>query len=61
MSNILFLEIFGAVESVKAASDLYSPLSGKVKSVNEQLQDSPEIINESPTDKGIMIERYRQT
>lgn len=40
------------VESVKAASDLYSPLSGTVCEVNEELEDSPELVNESPFEKG---------
>ncbi len=39
-------EEFGAVESVKAASDLISPVSGEVIEVNEALEDSPELINE---------------
>jgi len=39
-------EEFGAVESVKAASDLISPVSGKVVEVNTQLEDKPELINE---------------
>ena len=39
---------FGVVESVKAASDLYAPITGKVVDVNEDLADSPEAINEDP-------------
>lgn len=39
---------FGAVESVKAASDLYSPVSGTVVAVNEQLEDAPELLNADP-------------
>ena len=39
-------EEFGAVESVKAASDLISPISGKVVEINEALSDSPELIND---------------
>ncbi|WP_027966928.1 glycine cleavage system protein GcvH [Halomonas halocynthiae] len=39
---------FGVVESVKAASDLYSPVTGEVLEVNEALEDAPESINESP-------------
>ncbi len=39
-------EEFGAVESVKAASDLVSPVSGKVVEVNDKLEDQPELINE---------------
>lgn len=39
-------ESFGALESVKAASDLYSPVSGRVVAVNEELEDAPEKVNE---------------
>jgi glycine cleavage system H protein len=39
-------EEFGAVESVKAASDLYSPVSGTVVEINEALEDAPELLNE---------------
>ena len=38
----------GAVESVKAASDIYAPVSGEVIAINEELEDAPETINESP-------------
>ena len=41
-------EEFGAVESVKAASDLISPVSGTVIEVNEALEDEPELLNEDP-------------
>ena len=41
-------ENFGAVESVKAASDLIAPISGKVIEVNEAIDDEPELINEDP-------------
>ena len=41
-------EDFGAVESVKAASDLISPVSGTVVEINEALNDSPELINQDP-------------
>ncbi|WP_017926926.1 glycine cleavage system protein GcvH [Thioalkalivibrio sp. HL-Eb18] len=40
------------VESVKAASDVYAPLSGEVTEANEELADSPEKVNESPFDEG---------
>ncbi len=43
---------FATVESVKAASDVYAPLSGKVIAVNEILNDNPETINQSPYDEG---------
>ncbi|MGB9813370.1 MAG: glycine cleavage system protein GcvH [Thermovenabulum sp.] len=48
-------EVFGTIESGKVASDLYAPLSGKVIEVNEELADSPELVNESPYEKGWMI------
>ncbi len=41
-------ETFGAVESVKAASDLYAPVSGKVIEVNSALEDEPELLNSDP-------------
>lgn len=40
------------VESVKASSDVYAPLSGRVTEVNKELEKSPEIVNSSPQDKG---------
>ena len=40
------------VESVKAASDVYSPLTGEIVEINESLNDNPEIINASPYDDG---------
>ena len=42
----------GVVESVKAASDIYSPVSGVICAINEQLEESPEIVNDSPYDQG---------
>lgn len=47
-------EEFGAVESVKAASDLYSPVSGKVIEINEDLEDAPELLNEDAFANWIM-------
>lgn len=47
--------VFGSVESVKAVSDLFAPLSGKVVKVNSPLADSPEYVNEDPYDEGWMI------
>ncbi|MGD9604702.1 MAG: glycine cleavage system protein GcvH [Bacilli bacterium] len=41
-------EEFGAVESVKAASDLLAPLSGKIVAINEEVVDGPELINQDP-------------
>ena len=49
-------EVFGSVESVKAVSDLFAPLSGTVVKVNSPLGDSPEYVNEDPYDEGWMIQ-----
>jgi len=46
---------FGSIESVKAASDLYSPVSGSVIVVNEALEGAPEFVNKSPYDDGWML------
>ncbi|OWM85688.1 glycine cleavage system H protein 2, mitochondrial [Punica granatum] len=46
---------FGAVESVKATSDIISPVSGKVVKVNQELSDSPGLVNLSPYEKGWII------
>ena len=43
-------EVLAGIESVKAASDIYAPVSGKVTKVNELLNDTPEIVNESAED-----------
>ncbi|NEU30109.1 glycine cleavage system protein GcvH [bacterium LRH843] len=48
-------EPFGSVESVKTVSELYAPISGKVVEVNEELDDSPELVNESAYEKAWMI------
>src|SRR5437899_13041789 len=47
---------FGVVESTKAVSELFAPLSGKVTKVNQALVDAPEQINDDPYEKGWMIE-----
>ncbi len=49
-------EEFCVVESVKSVSELYAPLSGKIVKVNDKLDDSPEIINESPYEEGWLVE-----
>ena len=46
---------FGVIESVKAAFDLYAPVSGEVIEINEELEDAPELVNEAPYDAGWMI------
>lgn len=46
---------FSLVESVKAASDIYAPVSGMVIEINEELSDRPELINEEPYDSGWIV------
>ncbi|EGR0788003.1 glycine cleavage system protein GcvH [Vibrio vulnificus] len=48
-------ESFSLVESVKAASDIYAPVTGEVVEVNEELSDSPELINEEPYEGGWIV------
>jgi glycine cleavage system H protein len=48
-------EPYGTVESVKAVSDLVAPVSGTVEEVNEEVQSSPEILNEDPFGKGWLL------
>ena len=67
LGDIVFLELpdegtavekgktFGVVESVKAVSDLYAPVSGKVVQVNADLVDTPEAVNQEPYGRGWMI------
>jgi glycine cleavage system H protein len=68
LSDVVFVEIavslkdmvkkgglLGTVESVKAASDINFPVSGKVVSINESLSDSPELVNTDPYDKAWMV------
>ena len=49
-------EDFGVVESIKAVSDIYAPVSGTVTAVNDDLVDAPELINEAPYGDGWLIE-----
>ncbi|MBE9487266.1 MAG: glycine cleavage system protein GcvH [Desulfuromonadales bacterium] len=46
---------FGVVESVKAVSDIYSPVSGEVVEINDELPDEPEVLNTSPYEDGWML------
>lgn len=48
-------DTFGSVESVKTVSELYAPISLVVVEVNEELEDSPELVNESPYENGWLI------
>jgi glycine cleavage system H protein len=54
-SEVTAHEQFGTVESVKAVSDLFSPLTGEVVEVNEELADTPELVNTEAHDGGWMI------
>lgn len=67
LGDIVFLELpevgkefqkgdtFAAVESVKAASEIYMPISGKIIEVNEEAAESPEILNEDSYEKGWLV------
>jgi len=67
LSDIVYVELpevgdtfekggtFGVVESVKTASDLYMPMSGEISEVNEELEDTPELVNQDPYGKGWMV------
>jgi glycine cleavage system H protein len=48
-------ETFGVVESVKAASDLYSPVAGRISEVNDKLASKPELINSDPFGEGWIL------
>ena len=48
-------EEFGVIESIKAVSDLYAPVSGTVSEVNEALFDQPELVNDAPYGEGWML------
>lgn len=53
-SDVIVGDSVGVVESVKAASDVYSPLSGTVNAINKNLEDNPGLVSSSPEDKGWM-------
>ena len=67
LGDIVFIEVpkigaklkqgaqLGTIESTKAASELYSPLSGEVIEINKELLNNPQWVNESPLDRGWMI------
>ena len=48
-------EVFGSIEAVKTVSDLFFPVDGTVLEVNPDLEDSPQLVNESPYDKGWIV------
>ncbi len=55
-SEVAYMEPFGAIESAKATSDLYSPVSGRVVEVNQSLVNEPGLVNHDPYGRGWMIE-----
>ena len=55
-ASVTYMELFGEIESVKAVSELFSPVTGEVVALNESLEDSPELINDSPHDEGWMLQ-----
>jgi glycine cleavage system H protein len=54
-AEVAFMESFGVVESVKAVSDLYAPVTGKVVEINDGLTEKPEVINTDPYGQAWMI------
>lgn len=48
-------EVFGSVEAVKTVSDLFMPVTGEILEFNEELESSPELVNESPYEAGWMV------
>ena len=48
-------DIFGEIEAVKTVSELYAPISGKIVSINDQIENNPEIINSDPYGEGWLI------
>lgn len=54
-------EVFATIESVKAASEIYMPISGKILEINEAVVDNPEILNESPYEKGWLVKVASET
>jgi len=55
-SNVVHMEKMGEIESVKAVSDLFSPVSGEVIKTNGELLDRPELINEDPYNEGWILQ-----
>ena len=53
--QVKLMKVMGVIESVKAASDLYSPVTGEVVAVNEEAVSEPQAINDSPYDKGWLV------
>lgn len=51
-TDLIVGDVLGTIESVKAASDIYAPISGTVSSINNELEEEPAIVNNSPEGKG---------
>ncbi|MCX6984378.1 MAG: glycine cleavage system protein GcvH [Lentisphaerae bacterium] len=51
-TDLIVGDVLGTIESVKAASDIYAPISGTVSSINSDLEEDPAIVNSSPEGKG---------
>ena len=54
-SKVAYMEPMGTIEAVKTVADIFSPLSGEVKEINTELEDHPEIVNNSPFEGGWFI------
>jgi glycine cleavage system H protein len=54
--KVLRGEAVGAIESVKAAFDIYSPLSGEITTINEEVSKDPSVVNQSPHEKGWLFQ-----
>jgi len=54
-------EVFATIESVKAASEIYMPIAGRILEVNDAVVDNPEILNESPFEKGWLVKIESET
>lgn len=54
-------EVFATIESVKAASEIYMPISGKITAINEAVVDNPELLNEDPYEKGWLVKIESET
>ncbi len=54
-TEVAQFEPFGVIDSVKASSELYAPLSGEVEAANDALTDQPELVNQAPYGEGWMI------
>lgn len=54
-------EVFATIESVKAASEIYMPIAGRIVEINEAVVNNPELLNESPYEKGWLVKVESET